>query len=190
MLLTRFLKSHLELIHYYHAQFCYSKRTMINYLFHIKMAWNIRHISTQQIQFCCLVRIYISIPSFSYIIICYQEQLYLLSTTKFLLNVEAMSESTNIVHREKAGTNDGDLRLVRFHLHDWAILFGLLILDRVLAKIHPFDHFVGEFALYNIRYLHKGNTVPFRVVPVSCILPYIKFYYLSSCTAIQIRHFN
>lgn len=81
-----------------------------------------------------------------------------------------MSEAANVGHRETAGTNDGAVRLVWFHLHDWGILFGLLILDRVLAKIHPFDRFVGGFALDNIRYPHKGNTVPFWAVPVSYFL--------------------
>lgn len=77
-----------------------------------------------------------------------------------------MSEAINVGHRETSGTNDGALTLVRFHLHDWVILFGLLILDSVLAKIHPFERFVGEFSLDNFRYPHKGNTVPFWAVPI------------------------
>lgn len=88
--------------------------------------------------------------------------------------VAVMSEATNVGHRETAGTNDRALTLVRFHLHDWVILFGLLILDRVLANIRPFHRFVGEFSLDNIRYPLKGNTVPFWAVPIiSVIFPLI-----------------
>ncbi|KAH9310554.1 hypothetical protein KI387_025589, partial [Taxus chinensis] len=88
--------------------------------------------------------------------------------------VEAMREAENQGHSETGRTNYGAVKLVRLHLHDWVALFGLLVLDRVLARIHPFNRFIGEYMLDDLRYPHKADTVPVWVaLVISVIFPFI-----------------
>ncbi|XP_057873678.2 lipid phosphate phosphatase 2 isoform X1 [Cryptomeria japonica] len=85
-----------------------------------------------------------------------------------------MRESINAGHSETGRTNHTAARLVIRHYRDWVVLFVLLIVDRVLARMDPFNRFVGEYMLDDLRYPMKKNTVPFWAVPViSIIFPLI-----------------
>lgn len=62
------------------------------------------------------------------------------------------------------------VEIARFHMHDWLILFLLVVIDIVLNVIEPFHRFVGSDMMTDLRYPLKDNTIPFWAVPVSAIL--------------------
>ncbi|XP_057529268.1 lipid phosphate phosphatase 2-like [Amaranthus tricolor] len=62
------------------------------------------------------------------------------------------------------------VQVARFHMHDWLILFLLVVIDIVLNVIEPFHRFVGKGMMEDLMYPLKGNTVPFWAVPIIAIL--------------------
>lgn len=62
------------------------------------------------------------------------------------------------------------VEVARFHMHDWLILFLLVVIDIVLNVIEPFHRFVGSDMMTDLRYPLKDNTIPFWAVPVSATL--------------------
>ncbi|XP_049936542.1 lipid phosphate phosphatase 2-like isoform X2 [Nymphaea colorata] len=62
------------------------------------------------------------------------------------------------------------VRVARNHMHDWLILFLLIIIDVILNVIQPFYRFVGEDMMSDLKYPLKSNTVPFWAVPMIAIL--------------------
>ncbi|XP_010681726.2 lipid phosphate phosphatase 2 [Beta vulgaris subsp. vulgaris] len=72
------------------------------------------------------------------------------------------------------------VQVARIHMHDWLILFLLVVIDIALNVIEPFHRFVGKGMMEDLRYPLKGNTVPFWAVPfVAVLLPFcvILIYY-------------
>ncbi|KAL2904770.1 Lipid phosphate phosphatase 2 [Bienertia sinuspersici] len=72
------------------------------------------------------------------------------------------------------------VQVAKIHMHDWLILFLLVVIDIVLNVIEPFHRFVGKGMLEDLRYPLKGNTVPFWAVPmIAILLPFcvILMYY-------------
>ncbi|XAR72308.1 Phosphatidate phosphatase [Bertholletia excelsa] len=61
-------------------------------------------------------------------------------------------------------------QVARIHMHDWLILFLLVVVDVILNLIEPFHRFVGEEMLSDLKYPLKDNTIPFWAVPVIAIL--------------------
>lgn len=74
------------------------------------------------------------------------------------------------------------VEVARFHMHDWLILFLLVVIDIVLNVIEPFHRFVGSDMMTDLRYPLKENTIPFWAVPiVAIILPLLVilvFYFI------------
>ncbi|XP_021727088.1 lipid phosphate phosphatase 2-like [Chenopodium quinoa] len=62
------------------------------------------------------------------------------------------------------------VQVAKIHMHDWLILFLLVVIDIVLNVIEPFHRFVGKGMMEDLRYPLKGNTVPFWAVPIVAIL--------------------
>ncbi|XP_074309509.1 lipid phosphate phosphatase 2-like [Silene latifolia] len=68
------------------------------------------------------------------------------------------------------------MQVARIHMHDWLILFLLVIIDIVLNVIEPFHRYVGKGMMEDLMYPLKGNTVPFWAVPIIAILlPFLIF---------------
>ncbi|KAJ8445641.1 hypothetical protein Cgig2_018582 [Carnegiea gigantea] len=62
------------------------------------------------------------------------------------------------------------VQVARIHMHDWLILFLLIIIDIILNVIEPFHRFVGKGMMEDLMYPLKDNTVPFWAVPIIAIL--------------------
>ncbi|XP_009786763.1 lipid phosphate phosphatase 2 [Nicotiana tabacum] len=62
------------------------------------------------------------------------------------------------------------VEVARFHMHDWLILFLLVVIDIVLNVIEPFHRFVGSDMMTDLRYPLKDNTIPFWAVPIIAII--------------------
>ncbi|KAK9705161.1 hypothetical protein RND81_07G037500 [Saponaria officinalis] len=62
------------------------------------------------------------------------------------------------------------VQVAKIHMHDWLILFLLVIIDIVLNVIEPFHRFVGKGMMEDLMYPFKGNTVPFWAVPIIAVL--------------------
>lgn len=62
------------------------------------------------------------------------------------------------------------VQVARIHMHDWLILFLLVIIDIILNVIEPFHRFVGKGMMEDLMYPLKSNTVPFWAVPFVAIL--------------------
>ena len=64
------------------------------------------------------------------------------------------------------------VKLLRYHMHDWIMIMGLLVLEIILTGIHPFYRFVGKDMMTDLRYPFKSkNTVPLWSVPVCIQIP-------------------
>ncbi|KAH9312313.1 hypothetical protein KI387_027348, partial [Taxus chinensis] len=80
-------------------------------------------------------------------------------------------ESQNLVSkmREQQGRNystkSHGIQLIRYHMHDWIMIIGLLVIEIVLNIIHPFYRFVGKDMMTDLSYPMKSNTVPLWSVP-------------------------
>ncbi|KAG6536816.1 hypothetical protein ZIOFF_001885 [Zingiber officinale] len=61
-------------------------------------------------------------------------------------------------------------KLARFHMHDWAILILLAIVDGCLNLIEPFHRFVAQDMVTDFMYPLKKNTVLFWAVPILAVL--------------------
>lgn len=57
--------------------------------------------------------------------------------------------------------------IARIHMHDWIILFLLVVIEIVLNVIEPFHRFVGADMMTDLKYPMKDNTIPVWAVPVS-----------------------
>lgn len=103
-----------------------------------------------------------------------------------------MRGNTETLGIEVVNTVRGALyRLLRFHLHDWIVIFGLAILDGVLNIIHPFYRFVGESMIGDYMYPLKPNTVPFQAVPIIAVvipLVFIVGYFLYKKDITDLHH--
>ncbi|XP_019172603.1 PREDICTED: lipid phosphate phosphatase 2-like [Ipomoea nil] len=63
--------------------------------------------------------------------------------------------------------------IARIHMHDWIILFLLLVIEVVLNVIEPFHRFVGADMMTDLKYPMKDNTIPVWAVPIiAIILPF------------------
>lgn len=74
------------------------------------------------------------------------------------------------------------VQVARFHMHDWIILFLLVVIEIGLNVIEPFHRFVGVEMMTDLKYPLKDNTVPLWAVPiVAIILPFtviLVFYFI------------
>lgn len=78
------------------------------------------------------------------------------------------------------------VQVARIHMHDWLILFLLVVIDIALNVIEPFHRFVGKGMMEDLRYPLKGNTVPFWAVPVCWVLSsFMVHYYVISIVTEQ-----
>eukprot|EP01018_Ginkgo_biloba_P013727 Gb_24399 [translate_table: standard] len=83
------------------------------------------------------------------------------------------------------------LQLMRFHMHDWIMIFGLMLIVGMLNLIHPFYRFVGKTMLDDLMFPLKENTVPFWAVPIlAVIVPIIVIfiYYLHRRDVNDLHH--
>nr|GMD60041.1 lipid phosphate phosphatase 2-like [Ipomoea batatas] len=63
--------------------------------------------------------------------------------------------------------------IARIHMHDWIILFLLVVIEVVLNVIEPFHRFVGADMMTDLKYPMKDNTIPVWAVPIiAIILPF------------------
>nr|GMD70322.1 lipid phosphate phosphatase 2-like [Ipomoea batatas] len=63
--------------------------------------------------------------------------------------------------------------IARIHMHDWIILFLLVVIEVVLNVIEPFHRFVGAEMMTDLKYPMKDNTIPVWAVPIiAIILPF------------------
>ncbi|XP_010270644.1 PREDICTED: lipid phosphate phosphatase 2-like [Nelumbo nucifera] len=60
--------------------------------------------------------------------------------------------------------------LVKFHKHDWLILFLLGALELTFYVINPFHRFVGKDMMDDLKYPLKDTTIPFWSVPMFAVL--------------------
>lgn len=88
-----------------------------------------------------------------------------LLTPIFVLLVGKMPEIQLGAHTFR---NQG-VEVARFHMHDWFILFVLVVIDIILNVIEPFHRFVGSDMMTDLSYPLKDNTIPFWAVPVSAL---------------------
>uniref|UniRef100_A0A3Q7GD72 Phosphatidic acid phosphatase type 2/haloperoxidase domain-containing protein n=1 Tax=Solanum lycopersicum TaxID=4081 RepID=A0A3Q7GD72_SOLLC len=74
------------------------------------------------------------------------------------------------------------VEVARFHMHDWFILFVLVVIDIILNVIEPFHRFVGSDMMTDLSYPLKDNTIPFWAVPIIAIvlplLVILVFYFI------------
>ncbi|KAM3693416.1 hypothetical protein ACB098_08G162600 [Castanea mollissima] len=81
--------------------------------------------------------------------------------------------------------------VAKIHMHDWLILFLLVVIEVVLNIIEPFHHFVGEEMMTDLKYPLKDNTIPFWAVPIIAILlPFVIFliYYFIKKDVYDLHH--
>ncbi|WCJ24461.1 lipid phosphate phosphatase 2 [Euphorbia peplus] len=81
--------------------------------------------------------------------------------------------------------------LARIHLHDWLILFLLIVIDVILNVIEPFHRFVGKDMMTDLSYPLQDNTVPVWAVPiVAVLLPFaiITAYYFIRKDVYDLHH--
>ncbi|XP_057848962.2 lipid phosphate phosphatase 2 [Cryptomeria japonica] len=83
--------------------------------------------------------------------------------------------------RQQHGSNysrrSHGVKLLRYHMHDWIMIMGLLVLEIILNIIHPFYRFVGRDMMTDLMYPMKSNTVPLWSVPVyAVLLPILIFF--------------
>ncbi|CAH2042098.1 unnamed protein product, partial [Thlaspi arvense] len=104
-------------------------------------------------------------------------QLYFCQLTSFLLLVGKMPDIQLPAHTIRSH----GAQVARIHMHDWLILFLLVVVDVILNLIEPFHRFVGEEMLSDLKYPLKDNTIPFWAVPVIAIL----FHSQSSWTGLM-----
>lgn len=81
--------------------------------------------------------------------------------------------------------------LLRFHLHDWLAILGLIVLDGVLNIITPFYRYVGEYTINDYMFPLKSNTIPFYAVPlVAVLIPLVIFivYFLYTKDITDLHH--
>lgn len=74
-------------------------------------------------------------------------------------------------------------RVARTHLHDWLILLLLGLIEIILYIMHPFNRYVGQDMMTDLKYPMKENTVPVWAVPVSFFLTLIIIFY--ECVALE-----
>ncbi|KAL2892249.1 Lipid phosphate phosphatase 1 [Bienertia sinuspersici] len=67
-------------------------------------------------------------------------------------------------------------KVAKTHLHDWAILLLLVLIEIVLNIISPFYRYVGKDMMTDLKYPLQPNTVPVWAVPIyAVLLPIIVF---------------
>ncbi|XP_030476399.1 lipid phosphate phosphatase 2-like [Syzygium oleosum] len=83
------------------------------------------------------------------------------------------------------------IKVARVHMHDWLILFLLVVIEIILNVIEPFHRFVGEEMMIDLRYPLQDNTVPIWAVPIIAILlPFavILIYYFIRKDVYDLHH--
>lgn len=83
------------------------------------------------------------------------------------------------------------IKVARVHMHDWLILFLLVVMVIILNVIEPFHRFVGEEMMTDLRYPLQDNTVPIWAVPIIAILlPFvvILIYYFIRKDVYDLHH--
>lgn len=58
------------------------------------------------------------------------------------------------------------VKLARLHMLDWLIVVLLGTIELILKFVAPFNRFIGEDMMTDIKYPMKSNTVPFWAVQV------------------------